>query len=109
LSIPPPHMAGDDGYDPPFPGSKPGVITNIRIPNKNRSHTFIAWLHEHVLRLCSDGSQVRINDTENACLSKLSTDRFQTASWLILHNRNYNVPLKGLRSGLPKTHPTSMI
>jgi len=28
-----------------------------------------------------------------------------TASWLILHNRNYNVPLEGLRSGLPKTHP----
>ena len=22
------------------------------------------------------------------------------------HNRNYNVPLEGLRSGLPKTHPT---
>jgi len=29
-----------------------------------------------------------------------------TASWLILHNRNYNVPLEGLRSGLPKTHPS---
>ena len=42
----------------------------------------------------------------SACLSRLSADRFQTASWLILHNRIYNVPLEGLRSGLPKTHPT---
>lgn len=30
----------------------------------------------------------------------------KTASWLILHNRIHNVPLEGLRSGLPKTHPT---
>ena len=35
-----------------------------------------------------------------ARLSGLPADRFQTASWLILHNRNYTEPLEGDHSGL---------
>lgn len=38
--------------------------------------------------------------THDARLSGPPADRFQTASWLILHNRNYTEPLEGDHSGL---------